>query len=790
MIKAHFTILVILVVVYIHTESFVNSSPIDPYIQERITTPIKNVKLGISLGLESPASAYFAHLQKETLIGLKVFENWFNNLPITQRTTHYGIPLNMTIEVFENYGRFSFNNPEDYEFLKEQIINMTNDPSLDFVFLPIGSPFGAMLRNASYNAGLKVTVGLAESIESWYNIPGSYGSPTSSKKAMTSILPYLRTNQAKNATVITVDETFQSELCSGFINQAPYNNINISKVITIPFDYNTFGKVTSDEQVRLWNAAVQSVIDTNSDVLVICDYGAASEYTLSKLRTLDYTPKAIMLTYLYGPFEDPSLLEFVTFPSGYDLNANYPAQPYFTNSHGYHDLIKKDFNTDATMTMSYATLAGMVVANAMLKSTNNSTEELLRVMARTSLPTFMGTVSFDIDGRQQLDSLVIQRVKNMNHIIGPALAATHNVIYPMPTWKERITLPTWGHPTEIVAIIFIIVTGIILGGWIIFLVYYRESRNIIAASPLFCALIIVGGFIVIIPLFSWMPSLVSTSICNIRPWFLPIGFMVMFGALIAKTQRIHKLYTLTSVDIVVVTNLEVLLLVLFIVFIQSILSILMVTVGKLESNTIIQDVYRPFLNYKVCTFGLVLKILFGINIGFALLLLAWGTYLAYCVRRIPVSMYDESKSIAFAIYNTALFAGIATTIHLAIGNNNRYLSFMMTVICTCLGVLITTGILFIPKWLSIRHKSSTNSSSHQRNNTTSSSSGSREYNSTPATDISKGKNPMPDSKLKSKNEFLKKRNLSLKNTNTKLLEENAHFKKLLGVENLPSSSLN
>jgi hypothetical protein len=96
-----------------------------------------------------------------------------------------------------------------------------------------------------------------------------------------------------------------------------------------------------------------------------------------------------------------------------------------------------------------------------------------------------------------------------------------------------------------------------------------------------------------------------------------------------------------------------------------------------------------------------LKVLFGISVAYAFALLVWGTYLAYKIRKVPISIYDESKVIAFSIYNTCFFGIIVIVIQLAIGNSNRYLTFMITAVCCFLGAMVTTGCLFGAKLFAI-----------------------------------------------------------------------------------------
>jgi hypothetical protein len=351
----------------------------------------------------------------------------------------------------------------------------------------------------------------------------------------------------------------------------------------------------------------------------------------------------------------------------------------------------------------------MIFTNAIMQAVDNSSTAIYNALATSQFNSFMGTSAFDPASRQTRLSLVLQLLRNNSDalVIGPAQAAADTYVFPMPTWEERVFKIKWGTAVEIVGTVLMAVGGLITLGWTIFLIMHRNHRVMVAASPVFCYTILAGSLLVYISIFSWMPNLINDSICNLRPWLLPLGFMTMFGSLLAKTHRIHRLYYANTITIMRISNLQVALTILIIVVIQSILSILMVTVTDLKAHLTIVDQYRVSKNYWVCHWGTALRILFGINVGYAACLLAWGSFLAYRIRKVPISIYDESKVIAFSIYNTAFFGAIVIVIQLAVANTNRQVTFIITAICCFLGAAITTSTLFAAKWYAIYGPSKT-----------------------------------------------------------------------------------
>ena len=521
---------------------------------------------------------------------------------------------------------------------------------------------------------------------------------------MTSYLPYLRVAKASTISLIQTNENYQLELCQGVINQAALNDLKVVNVSTMDFDWTsgTYDSVNSQLRRDQWDAALQSAIDQNVDALVICDYTAA-EYALSYLKNHNWTPKSLTLSTLYAQFTDPSLLDFVTSTTSYSPQARFPAQALFTDSVGYNSLVQAKYGGDANQIMARATLAGMIWTNALLQASANTSDAISNALSTNQFASFMGTSAMDAAHRQTLASLVIQYLSNatISNVIGPALAADDALIYPMPTWSERIFNPKWGSGVEIAGAVLMALGGASTVAWVIFLFVHWRHRVIVAASPLFLLTILLGSLVVYISIFNWMPNLISDSVCALRAWLLPIGFMAMFGSLLAKTHRIHRLYNSEGINIIVIRNSHVALQILGIVVGQAVLSVLMITVTNLKSDVHVVDVYRISLNYRVCTFSVALKILLGINIGYAFALLIWGTYLAYCIRKVPISIYDESKIIAFSIYNTVFFACIVIVIQLAVGNSSRSLTFMITAVCCFLGAMVTTACLFGAKVFAI-----------------------------------------------------------------------------------------
>lgn len=124
-----------------------------------------------------------------------------------------------------------------------------------------------------------------------------------------------------------------------------------------------------------------------------------------------------------------------------------------------------------------------------------------------------------------------------------------------------------------------------------------------------------------------------------------VGFIIMFGALFVKTWRVWRLFANQSMDIVRISDMDLLLSFVPVVFVMAILLISMSIAGNLRAGIVVVDNYRASLNYWDCMpqqsagwLGALIAVLI-----YAGLIILGGLALAWKVRQIPYSVYDESK---------------------------------------------------------------------------------------------------------------------------------------------------
>ena len=689
----------------------------------------RSYTFGINLALDPIEAGSYYSSQAESLIGLQVWRDWWNALPVDQRTSKSGevISVELHVETWSGYSP-GFTSGT-LASLTEAYSNMTTNSTIDYLFAPVAL-WGVAVRQSMYNRGVSIMMGSTDSSEGYYAIPGSFGTPTANILALSSWPLYLRIQKASTLVILMVqDWVYQSEMCGGLIDQAPDNDLTVVYQEKMPFDWATQGAIDGNPtSIATWTATLDRVIQLNPDAIAICDYNFGAEFSLRYFREKGWTPKSIAISPLYKQI-DPTLLPYVVTTAPYSQAAKYRKQSHFTDSLGYNTLIRGKYSREATSIMAQATLAGMLYTAALVSASSNSTTDLLAAMRVTQLRSFMGPSVFDAFGRQTLSALVTQFHSNGQNVsvVGPAAAAIDTFVYPMPKWEERVFSPKWGSPAEIAGTVIILIGVAVVIGWAIFLIVYWNDDIIVAASPIFCVIILAGCLAVCLSLFTWMPGTVSSSVCMLRVWLLPIGFMLMFGALLAKTYRIHKIFTADSLSTFGISTAQVVIWVSIIVGVKVGFSIITTSVSSIKAVIHTVDPIRPSKSYYVCTFPLAAKIVFGFDMAYAACLLTWGSYLAFKVRKVKRAQYDESNVIAFSIYNVFFFAVIVVAVQFAIGNSYRNLTFLLTVICSVLGACITASCLFGTKVYAIHRREY--KSSHSQSATNSTGSRSKNYSS-------------------------------------------------------------
>jgi hypothetical protein len=112
-------------------------------------------------------------------------------------------------------------------------------------------------------------------------------------------------------------------------------------------------------------------------------------------------------------------------------------------------------------------------------------------------------------------------------------------IFPMPTWKEREFAPVQYGTAGEQAVVALTALCIALCAVLLALVLANHRAPVIrAATPSFCAVIILGAILMLASNFFATLSVVDDAQCAASTWLLTVGFTLTFAALFIKTFRI------------------------------------------------------------------------------------------------------------------------------------------------------------------------------------------------------------------------------------------------------------
>lgn len=222
-----------------------------------------------------------------------------------------------------------------------------------------------------------------------------------------------------------------------------------------------------------------------------------------------------------------------------------------------------------------------------------------------------------------------------------------------------------------------------------------------ASTFSFMLLILIGTIISNSTVFVWRLTSNNVITCALTPVLLGMGFVISFGALFIKSWRIHMLFNEKSLKMFKITDLKLLLILLgFMLLVEGVI-VSVIAVFQAGVVMIAPDPFRPSTWYLQCvdnmisfTFVVICVVLDGI-------LLVFGLYIAIRIRKLKHKLYNESRILAFVIYNIALLAVLITILQF-VGAVNRQILFIVRSLAIFLASSVTVISLYSNKIYYIR----------------------------------------------------------------------------------------
>ncbi len=231
-----------------------------------------------------------------------------------------------------------------------------------------------------------------------------------------------------------------------------------------------------------------------------------------------------------------------------------------------------------------------------------------------------------------------------------------------------------------------------------------------ASTFSFMVLILIGTMIGNSTIFTWRLTSNNVATCALTPILLGIGFVMTFGALFIKSWRIHMLYNEQSLKMFKISNVR-LGLILMAFLLSEAAIVIVIAYYQAGVDMVTPDQFRPSTWYLKCsenTVSFAFTIIAVIANG---VLLMFGLYLAIRIRKLKRKLYNESRILAFIIYNIALLSVLITILQF-VGSVNREVLFIVRSLAIVIGNTVAVISLYANKIYFIRTLDNSTSPGH------------------------------------------------------------------------------
>uniref|UniRef100_A0A803JZ79 Gamma-aminobutyric acid (GABA) B receptor, 2 n=1 Tax=Xenopus tropicalis TaxID=8364 RepID=A0A803JZ79_XENTR len=259
------------------------------------------------------------------------------------------------------------------------------------------------------------------------------------------------------------------------------------------------------------------------------------------------------------------------------------------------------------------------------------------------------------------------------------------------------------------------IIGMIMASTFLFFnIKNRNQKLIKMSSPYMNNLIILGGMLSYASIFlfgldgSFVSANTFETLCTVRTWILTVGYTTAFGAMFAKTWRVHAIFKNVKMKKKIIKDQKLLVIVggmllidLCILICWQIVDPLKRTVEEynLEPDPAGRDIaIRPFLEHCENTH---MTIWLGIVYAYKGLLMLFGCFLAWETRNVSIPALNDSKYIGMSVYNVGIMCIIGAAVSfLTRDQPNVQFCIVALVIIFC--STITLCLVFVPKLITLR----------------------------------------------------------------------------------------
>uniref|UniRef100_A0A8C6X1J6 Gamma-aminobutyric acid type B receptor subunit 2 n=2 Tax=Elapidae TaxID=8602 RepID=A0A8C6X1J6_NAJNA len=255
---------------------------------------------------------------------------------------------------------------------------------------------------------------------------------------------------------------------------------------------------------------------------------------------------------------------------------------------------------------------------------------------------------------------------------------------------------------------------IMASAFLFFNIKNRNQKLIKMSSPYMNNLIILGGMLSYASIFlfgldgSFVSEKTFETLCTIRTWILTVGYTTAFGAMFAKTWRVHAIFKNVKMKKKIIKDQKLMVIVggmllidLCILICWQVVDPLRRTVEKynMEPDPAGRDIsILPILEHCENTH---MTIWLGIVYAYKGLLMLFGCFLAWETRNVSIPALNDSKYIGMSVYNVGIMCIIGAAVSfLTRDQPNVQFCIVALVIIFC--STITLCLVFVPKLITLR----------------------------------------------------------------------------------------
>ncbi|XP_071114631.1 gamma-aminobutyric acid type B receptor subunit 1-like [Haliotis cracherodii] len=245
--------------------------------------------------------------------------------------------------------------------------------------------------------------------------------------------------------------------------------------------------------------------------------------------------------------------------------------------------------------------------------------------------------------------------------------------------------------------------------FLVFNIYYRDLREVKMSSPRLNNFTLIGCLLLYMTPFLENTSATSYSaFCTIKAFFLTLGFSLSFGALFAKTWRVHVIFTNSTKKKKIVKDGQLMAMVGALVAINTLVLLTWAFLDPIvvvdydlplqrddKEDVITQRIVKLCESPNQIYFTVALFALQGI-------LMLLGAFLAWETRKVKLDGLNDSKMIGMSVYNVLVLSLLGVTVSMALRTQVN-INYALTSTVVILATTVTQCLIFVPKVLSVKN---------------------------------------------------------------------------------------